>query len=187
MSQIHTTQIYALSRNISNGITEENYFVEPWEWLACLTWESVCCWTRIIYHLQSATFRIKNIPTWHHYWLFEKSHNFLNRVRTTQSCRHKALLSRRGPDTIEKDLQGRTLLLSLVTDWYKLYLLIGFHIFLRAIIHCGISKKVLQLILDCKHTRKYMEIIAIWIPFVTSSWFLVIRETSQSLKSKNVY
>ena len=31
---------------------------------------------------------------------------FLNRPRTTRSCRHKALLSRHGPDTIEEDLAG---------------------------------------------------------------------------------
>ena len=31
---------------------------------------------------------------------------FFIRPRTTQSCRHKALLSRRGPDTIEEDLAG---------------------------------------------------------------------------------
>ena len=32
---------------------------------------------------------------------------FCNLSRTTRSCLHKALLSRRGPDTIEKYLQGQ--------------------------------------------------------------------------------
>ena len=31
LSQIHTIQIYTHSRNISNGIAEKSYFVEPWE------------------------------------------------------------------------------------------------------------------------------------------------------------
>ena len=53
------------------------------------------------------TFWNKNIPTHSYYWLKDKKSYIFNRPRTTQSCRHKALLSRRGLDTIEKDLQGQ--------------------------------------------------------------------------------
>ena len=38
--QSHTMKMYALSRNISNGITEENYFVEP-----CLPYSTIVYFT----------------------------------------------------------------------------------------------------------------------------------------------
>ena len=63
-------------------------------------------------HSNLTTFRLNNSPTQQRsattplLAFLQRVIIFFNRPRTTRSCRHKALLSRRGPDTIEEDLAG---------------------------------------------------------------------------------
>ena len=65
---------------------------------------------------------------------------------------------------------------NVLEDLYKLYLWICFHTFFCPIMHCNTCTKII--IASCfklKNTQeKYLKTVAIWIPFLTFSWFLVI-------------